>query len=143
MSRRKAAVAALMAIAVLLFFALDLGRFLDLEYLKQSHSALAALHERRPMAVMAVFFGVYVAATGLSVPGAAILTLAAGALFGLLRGTVLVSFASSLGALLAFLAARFLLRDSVQARFASACRRSTAASSATAPCTCSRCGWSR
>lgn len=53
MSRRRAAVAALIAVAVLLFFALDLGRFLDLEYLKQSHSALAALHESRPVTVMA------------------------------------------------------------------------------------------
>ncbi|MGE4242637.1 FAD-dependent oxidoreductase [Ramlibacter sp.] len=117
MSKRKAAIAALIAIAVLLFLALDLGRFLNLDYLKQSQAALAALHERRPVAVMTVFFGIYVAATALSFPGAAILTLAAGALFGLFWGTVLVSFASSLGALLAFLGARFLLRDSVQARF--------------------------
>jgi pyruvate/2-oxoglutarate dehydrogenase complex dihydrolipoamide dehydrogenase (E3) component/uncharacterized membrane protein YdjX (TVP38/TMEM64 family) len=117
MSKRKAAIAAFIAAAVLLFLALDLGRFLDLDYLKQSQAALAALHERRPVAVMAVFFTTYVAATALSFPGAAILTLAAGALFGLAWGTVLVSFASSLGALLAFLGARFLLRDSVQARF--------------------------
>jgi uncharacterized membrane protein YdjX (TVP38/TMEM64 family) len=63
------------------------------------------------------FFVVYVAVTALSLPGAAIMTLAGGAVFGLLWGTVLVSFASSIGATLAFLASRFLLRDWVQARF--------------------------
>ena len=67
--------------------------------------------------VIGVFFAVYVAVTALSLPGAAILTLAGGAIFGLLVGTLVVSFASSIGATLAFLASRYVLRDSVQARF--------------------------
>ena len=117
MSRQKAAIVALVAAAVIAFLAFDLGRFLDLGYLQQSQAALADLHDRHPIAVKAIYFAVYVAATALSVPGAAVLTLAGGAVFGLLWGTVLVSFASSLGALLAFLGARFLLRQSVQARF--------------------------
>ncbi len=117
MSRNKVAIVALVVVALALFLAFDLGRFLDLGYLKQSQAALADLNDRRPVAVKATYFAVYVAVTALSVPGAAVLTLAGGAMFGLLWGTVLVSFASSLGALLAFLGARFLLRDSVQARF--------------------------
>jgi len=67
--------------------------------------------------VTLVFFAVYVAVTALSLPGAAILTLAGGASFGLILGTVVVSFASTIGATLAMLAARYLLRDTIQARF--------------------------
>lgn len=95
----------------------DLGALLTLEQLQASRDALQARVQARPLATAAAFFGVYVLATALSFPGAAVLTLAAGALFGLGWGLVLVSFASSLGALLAFLAARHLLRDLVQARF--------------------------
>ncbi len=98
------------------FFVLDLGRYFSLAYLKSSQEQFAALYESRPALVIGVYFAVYVAATALSLPGATILTLAAGAIFGLLVGTVIVSFASSIGATLAFLAARFVLRDSVQAR---------------------------
>jgi pyruvate/2-oxoglutarate dehydrogenase complex dihydrolipoamide dehydrogenase (E3) component/uncharacterized membrane protein YdjX (TVP38/TMEM64 family) len=116
MSRKTAVIAAVLA-AIALFFLFDLGRFLNLETLKQSQSSLADLRTRYPVAVPAGFFAIYVLATALSVPGAAVLTLAAGALFGLAWGVVLVSFASSLGALLAFLGARFLLRESVRARF--------------------------
>ena len=103
--------------AVVAFAALDLGRYLSLESLKQSQSALSDIVERQPLRAAALYFAIYVAVTALSVPGAAILTLAGGAMFGLLWGTVIVSFASSLGATLAFLAARFVLRDSIQARF--------------------------
>ncbi|MES2784578.1 MAG: FAD-dependent oxidoreductase [Pseudomonadota bacterium] len=117
MTRRKAIIAALAVAAVLVFFIFDLHRFLSFEYLKQSQGALATLYDTRPLMVTAVFAAVYVVATALSFPGATILTLAAGAIFGLGWGTVLVSLASSLGALLAFLGARFVLRDSVQARF--------------------------
>jgi pyruvate/2-oxoglutarate dehydrogenase complex dihydrolipoamide dehydrogenase (E3) component/uncharacterized membrane protein YdjX (TVP38/TMEM64 family) len=76
----------------------------------------AELYQARPALVIGTYFVVYVAVTALSLPGAVILTLAGGAIFGLLTGTLIVSFASSIGATLAFLAARFLLRDSVQAR---------------------------
>ena len=73
--------------------------------------------EQNPIVSIGVFFAVYVAVTALSLPGAAILTLAAGALFGLTQGFIIVSFASSVGATLAFLVARFILRDTVRKRF--------------------------
>ena len=108
-------VVALAAIALYQYF--GLGQLLTLDYLKASRDNLAALYQTRPLTTAAAFFAIYVTATALSVPGATLLTLAAGAMFGLGLGTLLVSFASSLGALLAFLAARYLLRDWVQARF--------------------------
>ena len=103
--------------AVLLYRHFELGRLLTLESLKASRDALVALYQQAPLLTAASYFGVYVLATSLSLPGALVLTLAGGAMFGLGLGLVLVSFASSLGALLAFLAARYLLRDAVQARF--------------------------
>ena len=103
--------------AVLLYRHFQLGQWLTLEALKASRDQLAALYQAQPLLTLGGFFAVYVTATALSVPGAAVLTLAAGAMFGLGVGWVVVSFASSLGALLAFLAARYLLRDVVQARF--------------------------
>jgi uncharacterized membrane protein YdjX (TVP38/TMEM64 family) len=98
----------------------DLGALLTVENLKASRDALRAHVQAQPEASAGLFFVAYVAAAALSVPGAAVLTLAAGALFGLGWGLLLVSFASSLGALLAFLAARYLLRDAIQARFGTA-----------------------
>ena len=97
-----------------------LGAMLTLDNLKASRDALQAQVQAQPLATAAVFFAIYVAAAALSIPGALILTLAAGAMFGLGWGLLLVSFASSLGALLAFLVARYLLRDSIQARFGKA-----------------------
>ena len=102
---------------VVAFFAFDLARFFSLAYIQGAQADIAALHAARPLEVAAVFFAVYVAVTALSLPGAAIMTLLAGALFGLWVGTLIVSFASSLGALLAMLSARYVLRDSVKARF--------------------------
>lgn len=104
-------------LAVVLYQYFDLGKLLTLESLKSSRDTLVALYQNKPLATLLSFFAIYVAATALSFPGATILTLAAGAMFGLGVGLVVVSFASSLGALLAFLTARYLLRDTVQARF--------------------------
>ena len=101
-----------------LFFAFDLGRFLSLDDVQAPPGRAArrgANSARWPPRWL--FFVVYVAVTALSLPGAAILTLAAGAIFGLGWGTLIVSFASSIGATLAFLASRWLLRDWVQSRF--------------------------
>jgi pyruvate/2-oxoglutarate dehydrogenase complex dihydrolipoamide dehydrogenase (E3) component/uncharacterized membrane protein YdjX (TVP38/TMEM64 family) len=98
----------------------DLGSLLTLDNLKASRDALQAQVQAQPLLAAALFFVVYVAAAALSIPGAVILTLAAGALFGLGWGLLLVSFASSVGALLAFLVARYLLRDTIQARFGKA-----------------------
>ena len=105
------------AAAVGLFFALDLGHYLSLDWLKAQQDAIAAYRADQPLAAVAVYFALYVAVTALSLPGAALMTLAGGAVFGLLWGTLIVSFASSIGATLAFLASRFLLRDWVMTRF--------------------------
>jgi pyruvate/2-oxoglutarate dehydrogenase complex dihydrolipoamide dehydrogenase (E3) component/uncharacterized membrane protein YdjX (TVP38/TMEM64 family) len=105
------------AILALGFFALDLNQYLTLEGLKASLGQFEAQRAASPLAVTAVFFIVYVVVTALSLPGAVIMTLAAGALFGLAAGTLIVSFASSIGATLAFLASRHVLRDAIQRRF--------------------------
>ncbi len=107
----------LIVLAIAAFFVFDLGSYLTLENLKARQADLARLIEERPLFVIGGFFLIYVAVTALSLPGAAIMTLAAGAIFGLLLGTALVSFASSIGASLAFLSSRYLLRDWVRARF--------------------------
>ena len=103
--------------AITAFVVFDLGQYLNLATLKSRQADLAALYDARPLLVIGAYAAVYVAVTALSLPGAAIMTLAGGALFGLGLGTLIVSFASSIGATLAFLAARTLLRDWVQARF--------------------------
>jgi pyruvate/2-oxoglutarate dehydrogenase complex dihydrolipoamide dehydrogenase (E3) component/uncharacterized membrane protein YdjX (TVP38/TMEM64 family) len=117
MNRQKLVLLLALLAAVVAFFALDLGRFLTLDYVKQTQGEFAALYQARPLLVVGAFLAVYVAVTALSVPGAAILTVLGGAIFGLLWGTVIVSFASSIGATLAMLFARYVLRDSVKARF--------------------------
>src|SRR6185295_600193 len=99
------------------FFALDLHHVLTLEGLKASRGQFEAWRAASPVLVALTFFLLYVLVTALSLPGAAVMTLAAGAIFGLLWGTVIVSFASSIGATLAMLAARFLLRESIQKKF--------------------------
>ncbi len=109
--------AAAVVVALLLYRHFDLGRLLTLDELKASRDALAGLVEARPLATLAGYFAVYVAVTALSLPGALVLTLAGGAIFGFWTGLVVVSFASTLGATLAFLVARYLLRDAVQSRF--------------------------
>ena len=103
--------------AIAAYFIFDLGAYLTVENLKARQADLAALLEDRPLVVIGAFFVLYVATTSLSLPGAAILTLAAGAIFGLWLGTLIVSFASAIGASIAFLSARFVLRDWVMAQF--------------------------
>jgi pyruvate/2-oxoglutarate dehydrogenase complex dihydrolipoamide dehydrogenase (E3) component/uncharacterized membrane protein YdjX (TVP38/TMEM64 family) len=99
------------------FFAFRLDRYLTLDALKQSQDDFLALKVASPWLFTLSCFGLYVLVTALSLPGALVMTLAMGATFGLAAGTLLVSFASSIGATLAFLTARFLLRDAVQRRF--------------------------
>jgi pyruvate/2-oxoglutarate dehydrogenase complex dihydrolipoamide dehydrogenase (E3) component/uncharacterized membrane protein YdjX (TVP38/TMEM64 family) len=103
--------------AVAAFFAFDLGRLLSIEGFQQSRAQIEALHAARPLATAALYFIVYVTVAALSLPGAAVMTLVGGAIFGFGTGLLLVSFASAIGATLAFLVARFLLRDWVQGRF--------------------------
>ena len=107
----------LLALAIGAFVALELGRYLSFDQLKASQASFAQLHAEQPLTVAAVYFLIYVLATALSIPGAVIITLAGGAIFGLWQGLLIVSFASTVGATLAFLASRFLLRDWVEARF--------------------------
>jgi pyruvate/2-oxoglutarate dehydrogenase complex dihydrolipoamide dehydrogenase (E3) component/uncharacterized membrane protein YdjX (TVP38/TMEM64 family) len=102
---------------VIAFFALGLQHQFSLEALKAQQHALQSYRQAHPWLLAAGFFLVYVAFAALSLPAATLLTLAGGALFGVLEGTLLVSFASSVGATLAFLASRYVFRDAVQQRF--------------------------
>jgi pyruvate/2-oxoglutarate dehydrogenase complex dihydrolipoamide dehydrogenase (E3) component/uncharacterized membrane protein YdjX (TVP38/TMEM64 family) len=113
----KIALLLILAAAIAGFFVFDLGSWLTLENLKARRDDLGLLVEERPLLMIGGFFILYVAVTALSLPGAAILTLAAGAIFGLWLGTLIVSFASSIGGSLAFLSSRYLLRDWVKAQF--------------------------
>ena len=106
-----------LAALVAAFFALDLGRYLSLAAIKSSQADLETWRAARPLLAGLLFFAGYVAVAALSLPGAAVMTLAAGAIFGLGWGTLVVSFASTIGATLAFLASRWLLGDWVKARF--------------------------
>jgi pyruvate/2-oxoglutarate dehydrogenase complex dihydrolipoamide dehydrogenase (E3) component/uncharacterized membrane protein YdjX (TVP38/TMEM64 family) len=117
-SRARLLVGAAVLVALVAFFAAGGTRYLSFEALKAQQAALQARYAAHPYLLAAAFFVAYVAVTGLSLPGAALLTLAAGALFGLAWGTVLVSFASTLGATAAFLLSRFVLREWVHKRFA-------------------------
>ena len=116
MKNSRVLVLAGIVVAVVVFFALGGQRYLTFEHVKSQQAAIDAWYAASPVATVFVFFALYVAVTGLSLPGAVIMTLAAGAIFGLAWGTVIVSFASSIGATLAFMASRFLLRDWVQNR---------------------------
>ena len=93
------------------------GRYLQLEALQSSHQGWVDLYQHRPLAMAGAYFLAYVLVTALSLPWATVLTLAGGAIFGFAWGLLIVSFASALGATLAFLTARFLLRDTLEARF--------------------------
>ena len=102
---------------VAVFFGFDLGQYLSFDFLKSRQSALVTFYGEHRLMTMAIYMAVYILVAALSLPGAAVMTLAGGAIFGFWIGLVLVSFASSIGATLAFLAARFLLKDYVQNRF--------------------------
>jgi len=104
-------------VLVALFFFFDLGQYISLESLKERQAQLDAYNQQNPWLLAAGFFVVYVIMAGLSLPGAVIFTLAGGAIFGLAKGLLLVSFASSIGATFAFLAARYLFRDAIQKKF--------------------------
>ena len=101
------------------FFYLDFSQYLSLEYIKEQQTNFLEFYKENTLLAMGAFTGVYIVSTALSLPGAVLLTLLGGALFGLLVGTILVSFASSIGATLAFLVSRLLLRDWVQNKFGS------------------------
>lgn len=117
MNKKRLAILLAIAASIGAFFAFDLDRFLTLDFFRSQQEAIDAFVRANPVRSGLIFFAIYVTVTGLSLPGAALMTLVAGAIFGLLWGIAIVSFASAIGATLAFLVARFLLRDVVQARF--------------------------
>ena len=117
MSKNRLALFAVIAALVAAFFAFGLQRYFTLDFFKAQQAAIDAHFHAHPLQTGAIYFAIYVIVTGLSLPGAAVMTLAGGAIFGLLWGTILVSFASTIGATVAFLASRFLLRDWVQGKF--------------------------
>ena len=113
----KIALSALLLVLICAFFAFDLAQYFRLDFFKAQQAAIDLFYLEHPMRTALAFFALYVLVTAVSLPVAAILTLAAGAIFGLFLGTLIVSFAASLGATLAFLASRFLFRDLIQRRF--------------------------
>jgi dihydrolipoamide dehydrogenase len=117
MNPRKLTVLVIVLLLIALFFLFDLGSYLSFENLKASRDEIVAWREVNPILAAVIAFLVYVAVTALSLPGAAIMTLAIAAVFGFFWGLLLVSFASSLGATLAFLISRFVFRDVVQRRY--------------------------
>ncbi len=109
----------LLALAALIgiVFYFDLTQYLNLQSIKEQRDQLTQSYIDHPLLTVAIYMGVYILSTALSLPGASLLTLLGGALFGVLFGTIIVSFASTIGATLAFLTSRFLLRDWVQEKF--------------------------
>ncbi len=112
----KVAVVAAIILLIAAFNIFNMGDYLSLSYIKESRDRFQALYDASPVPVIAAYMTLYIVVTSLSLPGATIMTLAGGALFGLVAGTVIVSFASTIGATLACLAARFILKDWVQER---------------------------
>jgi len=117
MNKNKIALVALFIIVIGLFFFLDLAQYLNLEYVKSKQDAIDNYYSLNPVRTGLIFFISYILVTGVSLPGAGIMTLAAGAIFGVVWGTILVSFGSVIGATIAFLIARYLFHDYVQHRF--------------------------
>ncbi len=114
---KKITLVTILAIAILSFFAFDLGQYFNLAFIKENQAQFTEYYTANPWQTIAIYFAIYVLVTGLSLPGAAIMTLVGGALFGLTTGLLIISFASTVGATLAFLFSRFLLRDYIQERF--------------------------
>ena len=117
MNKTRLLIALVLLAAIAAFFIFDFQQYVSLEYFQQQRDRIETYYVEHPWQTMAIFLVAYIAMTALSIPGATILTLIGGAVFGLIVGTVLVSFASAIGATLAFLASRLLLRDWVQSKF--------------------------
>ncbi|NND44508.1 MAG: FAD-dependent oxidoreductase [Xanthomonadales bacterium] len=120
MKHSKLIIVGLMAVGIASYFIFDLGQYLSLDAIQSQLESLREYRDNNLALSIAAYFLIYIAVTALSLPGAALLTLLGGALFGLLQGTIIVSFASTIGATLAFLAARLVLGDTVRNRFARA-----------------------
>jgi len=118
MNKNKIAIVVLVAGLIWLFFSTDASQYLTLESIKANQASFNNFYQQSPWQTALIFFFIYIAVTALSLPGAAIMTLAAGFVFGNFTGLLIVSFASTIGATLAFLVSRFLLRNWVQEKFA-------------------------
>lgn len=114
---KKIVLVVLLAAVVVIVKTYQLENYLTLEYIKASQARFAAFYAEQPITVIAIYMSVYIAVVSLSIPGAVPMTLTGGALFGLATGTVIVSFASTIGATLACAVSRFLLNDWVQKKF--------------------------
>jgi pyruvate/2-oxoglutarate dehydrogenase complex dihydrolipoamide dehydrogenase (E3) component/uncharacterized membrane protein YdjX (TVP38/TMEM64 family) len=122
MKKSKLLILILFAIMVSVFVIFDIQQYLNLDALKSQQDYFSQLKQEHAFLIATGFFLSYVLITALSLPGAAILTLAAGAIFGLYQGLLIASFASSIGATLAFLASRYLFKDAVQTKFSNQLR---------------------
>lgn len=118
MSVSKIILVVVLVSAISSFFIFDLAAYFNFDYIKSQQNAFSAYYQENPLLTISLFFLIYVVSTALSFPGASILTLLGGALFGLVWGTLIVSFASTIGSTLAFLVSRMLLKDYVQEKFA-------------------------
>ena len=114
---KKIVLVALAIAAVILFVVFDLDRYLTLSYIKESQTSLQNIYDARPLLTLSAYMLIYIVVTALSLPGAVVLTLAGGALFGLFAGTIAVSVASTTGATVACFVSRFILQKWVQERF--------------------------
>ncbi|WP_299875969.1 FAD-dependent oxidoreductase [uncultured Cocleimonas sp.] len=102
---------------IVAFFLFDLQQYFSLDYIKEQQTAFQQYYADNTVLTLLIFFVSYVVITALSLPGAAIMTILAGTLFGLVTGTIMVSFASTLGATFAFLTTRYLLQDTMESRY--------------------------
>ncbi len=115
---KKIVLLGVLLVIVIVFFQFDLGQYLTLDYIKAQQQQIDQFYQQHRVLTLLGFFLLYIVITGASLPGAAVMTLAAGAIFGIVNAVVLVSFASTIGASIAFLLSRYLFRESVQSRFA-------------------------
>ena len=114
---KKLILLALVAVGIALFYVFDLQQYLSLESLKGNRDRLDAVYQDHSVAVVLSFIGIYFLVVAISLPGATILTLAGGAIFGSVAGTLVVNVGATLGATAAFLVARFILRDWIEKKF--------------------------
>jgi uncharacterized membrane protein YdjX (TVP38/TMEM64 family) len=119
MNTKKMIIALVGIVIIALFFYLDVQRFLTLAALKANRQLLLDYHTSHKLAMVAGFMAIYIIQTALSLPGAAIMSLASGAIFGSIMGTIYANIAATIGATLAFLVTRYLLRDVVLNKFGS------------------------
>lgn len=117
MKFKKIVLAISICLIIVLTRKFELSNCLTLDYIQEHLNGIQAFVQRSPLLSTGAFFAVYIAVTALSIPGATVMTLTAGALFGLFKGTLIVSFASSIGATLSFLVSRYLFKQSVEQKY--------------------------